>query len=291
MSEDEWRCRFAGKRKTNGNCEKSEADGFPAQGVGDWTPEKHDWLQRFIESTRAVRSSYVPVGPKKEGAAYIDLFAGPGRVRVENERAAHDGSPLIALAHHAAPFSHVVLCDLDDENVAALRARTAAHAARTTIVHGDCNERIDDIVARVPRYGLNLAFVDPFGPKALRWNTLAKLGAFDRMDLLVNFPTGFIKRNFHTLAFREHVTAILGDEQWRSEVTSASDVPKLIELLRARLALLGYRPDRSRSIPITNGSNVVMFYLVFFSKHALGEKIWKSLARTMPSGQKDLFDD
>lgn len=184
-----------------------------------------------------------------------------------------------------------MLCDLDDENVAALRVRTAQHAARTTIIPGDCNERIDDIVRHVPHYGLNLAFVDPFGPKALRWSTLAKVGAFDRMDLLVNFPTGFIKRNFHTMPFREHVSAILGNEEWRAEVKSASDVPKLIELLRARLASLGYRPERSRSIPITNGPNVVMFYLVFFSKHALGERIWKSLARTMPSGQKDLFDE
>lgn len=35
MSDDDWHCRLAGRRKANGNCEKTEADGFPSQGVGE----------------------------------------------------------------------------------------------------------------------------------------------------------------------------------------------------------------------------------------------------------------
>lgn len=291
MSDEKWRCRYVGSRKPNGNCESNEPDGFPAQGVGEWTPEKHDWLRRFIDAIWAAREKYVPASSMKAGAAYVDLFAGPGRVRVENDPNAHDGSPLIALGHAKAPFSKVVLCDLDPENIAALRARTAADAARTVVIEGDSNERIDQIVAELPRHGLNLAFIDPFGPKALRWATLAKLGRFDRMDMLVNFPTGFIKRNFHTQAFRKHMTAILGDEGWSEQVTSPSHVPKLIDLLRNRMTALGYSPERSRTIAIVNTSNVVMFNLVFFSKHPLGDKIWKSLAQNPPSGQRNLGFD
>jgi len=291
MSEDEWRCRFAGKRKSNGNCEAVEPDGFPAQGVGEWTPEKHSWLGRYIEATSGARHRYLPSGGGKGGAAFVDLFAGPGRIRVRDDADVYDGSPLLALKHAKAPFSRVILCDLDSENVAALQSRTTAHSSRTIIVHGDCNERIDDIVREVPPYGLNLSFVDPFGPKALKWTTLAKLAAFDRMDLLVNLPIGFIKRNFHTAAFREQLTAFLGDDTWRQHVASAGDATKLIDFLRSRFAVLGYLPAATRAVAIKNSQNVVMFNLVLFSKHHLAEKIWKSIARTTPSGQKDLFDE
>jgi len=286
MSDDGWRCGFGGKRKDNGNCEIVDpGDGLPVQGVGEWTPEKHDWLRRFIDATYAARARFLPQGPKA-GAAYIDLFAGPGRVRVEGHRESHDGSPLIALAQERAPFSRVILCDLDVENIAALEARTAKHEARTTLIHGDCNEQISNILAHVPKRGLNLAFIDPFAPSVLRWGTFARLAAFERMDMIVNFPTGFIKRNFHTDTFKGRIDAMLGDDAWRSQVTDAGDCHQLIEQLRNRLAGVGYGHDKTRALPLTNGSNVVMFHLVFFSKNDLGDKIWNSVARTTPSGQR-----
>lgn len=288
-NDDGWRCGFGGRRKSNGNCELvAPDDGLPVQGVGEWTPEKHDFLQRYIDATYAARRHFLPAGTKA-GAAYIDLFAGPGRVRVEGRRETHDGSPLIALGHTKAAFSRVVLCDLDPENVATLRARTAAHAHRTSIIEGDCNERIADVLAHVPPWGLNLAFVDPFAPSVLRWPTFARLASFKRMDMLVNFPTGFIKRNFHTAPFRARIDAMLGDDSWRGDVTAASDSHLLVERLRDRLATLGYGRDKTRSLPITNRSNVVMFHLVLFSKHGLADEIWNSVAKTTATGQRGLF--
>lgn len=263
-------------------------DRLPVQGVGEWTPEKHDFLRRYIDATYAARRHFLPAG-EKAGAAYIDLFAGPGRVRVVGRRESHDGSPLIALAHAKAAFSRVVLCDLDPENIATLQARTAAHAQRTTIVEGDCNDHIAEVLAQVPPRGLNFAFVDPFAPSVLRWTTFARLASFERMDMLVNFPTGFIKRNFHTEAFRARIDAMLGDDAWRGDVTAASDSHLLIERLRDRLTTLGYGRDKTRSLPITNSSNVVMFHLVLFSKHGLADKIWNSVAKTSATGQRGLF--
>lgn len=284
MTEDEWRCGYGGRRKPNGNCEIPDPDdGLAVQGVGEWSAEKHDLLRRFVDATWAARSRYVPVGIRKAGAAYVDLFAGPGRVRVRGTKNSVDGSPLIALGQAKAPFSSVVLCDIELENVVALRARTDPR--RTTIIQGDCNDRIEDVVSQIPLRGLNLAFVDPFAPRVLSWSTLARLGRFERMDLLVNIPIGFIKRNFHTKAFRLRVDAMMGDAQWRDDVKDAEDVPRLIEHLRRRLARLGYRPERSRPIPIANSMNTVMYYLAFFSKHGLGDKIWKSIVRTTFTGQ------
>src|SRR5205823_1774001 len=106
-------------------------------------------------------------------------------------------SPLIVLEHADAPFTRVILCDTDPENIAALRARTNANHTRTVILQGDCNAMIDEIMAHVPIHGLNFALIDPFGPTPLKWATIAKLGSMKRMDLIIHFPTGAIKRNFH----------------------------------------------------------------------------------------------
>lgn len=286
MTDDGWRCGFGGKRKDNGNCEVVDPDDkLPVQGVGEWTPEKHDWLRRFIDATHGARGYFLPAG-QRAGATYIDLFAGPGRVRVKGHRESHAGSPLIALAQERAPFSRVVLCDMDVENVAALRARTAEHAHRTTIIQGDCNERIDEILGHVPRRGLNLAFVDPFAPSVLRWATFAKLATFERMDMVVNFPTYGFKRNFQFDSFKDRIDAMLGDDAWRSEVTDASDCHQLIEHLRTRLSTLGYDVNKSRSLEIKNSHNATMFHLVLFSKHRLANKIWNSVAKIAPSGQR-----
>ena len=61
------------------------ADGLPVLEVGPWSAEKHDYLRRYITATRAARARYLPpLG--RGGAAFIDLFAGPGRARIREHK-------------------------------------------------------------------------------------------------------------------------------------------------------------------------------------------------------------
>jgi three-Cys-motif partner protein len=240
--EDESRCRFGGKRKDNGNCENPSEDGLPAQSVGAWARKKHERIQLYIEATRAVRAKYLPPNGQG-GAAFIDLFAGPGRARIRDQAATIPGSALIALEHGDAPFSRVLLCDLDPENVEALRARTTNEQHRVEVLEGDCNAEIDRILALVPPHGLNIALIDPFGPKPLRWSTLAKLGSVKRMDLLIHFPTGSIKRNFYHSGFDQTIDEMLGTTTWRGSVRSAEHVPKLIDVLQGSSSDLDTRAN------------------------------------------------
>lgn len=82
-------------RKENGNCTTLGPDGLPVQCVGSWTRDKHEYLRRYIDATANARAKYVGRG----GAAFLDLFAGPGCARVRTSRLVVDGSPLIALKH------------------------------------------------------------------------------------------------------------------------------------------------------------------------------------------------
>lgn len=209
----------------------------------------------------------------------MDLFAGPGRARIRDQHDTVEGSPLIALGHAEAPFSHVVLCDRDPENVAALEGRVGPNKERTTIVEGDCNEELGRIVSVIPKHGLNLALLDPFGPKDLRWKSIRALGSLKRMDLLIHFPTNGIKRNFYHHDFDKVVDGIVGTENWRETVYKARHVPRLIEHLREQLISLGYDSERVDSLDVLVPKNRLLYQLVFASKDKLGTEIWRSITR------------
>src|SRR5689334_9871290 len=117
-------CAWGGPTKPNGNCTNPDPmDGLPVQCVGPWVKNKHHYVGGYIEETSNVRRKYLsPTDGRRYagGAAFIDLFAGPGRARIRTTGTIVDGSPFIALNHETAPFTRVIVCDVDEENVAAL---------------------------------------------------------------------------------------------------------------------------------------------------------------------------
>jgi three-Cys-motif partner protein len=191
--------------------------------------------------------------------------------------------------HAGAPFTRIILCEIDEENVMALQKRTASAGTRINIVSGDCNDRIQGILKLIPPHGLNIALVDPFRPSTLLWETLRVLGMVNRMDLIIHFPTGPIKRNFCKPGFPDTIDRMVGTRDWRLVVKSSEDVPKLIDYLRGSLGSIGYTGDQVRSLPVENSKDNVLYHLVFATKHGLGNKIWQSVARTTPRGDRE-FD-
>ena len=264
-------------------------DGLPVQCVGAWAKDKSHYITNYIEASHAARRDFLP--PKGEGGGvFVDLFAGPGRKRVRESGEVIDGSPLIALSHGAAPFSDVVGCDIEAENAAALRARFQARGTRGQVVEGDSNKKIDEVITLIPPLGLNLALVDPFGLSGLKFATFRRLGSIKRMDLIVHFPTGDIKRN---LARDPEGTGALLDEalgtaRWRGRRRDETDASELVETFVEELAKLGYRGTGFFAPAIKNRTDVPLYHLVFASKNALGDKIWASVIRTDPSGQTSL---
>jgi three-Cys-motif partner protein len=284
------RCKFGGDTKSNGNCSvPAPDDGLPVQCVGPWSRDKHDILRRYLYGSGGPRSRYLP--PKgRGGAAYVDLFAGPGRSRVSTTGELVEGSPLIALKQ-PVPFTTVVLCEVDQENVETLRKRTAAATVPVKIVDGDCNVTVDRVVAQIPAYGLNVALVDPFHLGSLAFETIRRLGALRRMDLVLFFPVGEIKRNLerNRATYTEYLNRALGTDRWQQTVQTPDDVTRLIRVFRDALEPLGYSKENTYTHPIKNEKNVVLYHLLFASKHRRGDAIWESVTRRAPSGQRRLF--
>jgi three-Cys-motif partner protein len=66
-------------------------DDLVADIVGPWAIEKHERLRKYIDAYRSARTMFLP--PKGTGgAAYIDLFSGPGRSQIEDSGEFIDGS-------------------------------------------------------------------------------------------------------------------------------------------------------------------------------------------------------
>lgn len=279
-------CRHGGPTLDNGNCTNPGSDGLPVQCVGPWVKEKHDYLRRYIEATTEARRLYLePTGTRPAGgAAYIDLFAGPGSARIDSSGEIVDGSPLIAARHDRAPFTRLILADLDGENVNALRSRLQTLGRRDEPFDGDCNTKIKEIVDRIPPFGLNIALLDPFGLRPLSFETIAQLARVKRMDLVIHFPTMDIKRTFANA--ESYITRFLGTDSWKERVQWPQQVVELIDVLRAQLGKFGYQQEKVRSLAVENRQHNVLYHLVFATKDRLGNKIWESIARTSAKGQR-----
>ncbi len=266
--------------RKGGRCVQPDDDGFVVQCVGEWSTRKHEALFTYIEATAGPRMKFLDRGRgiAPGGAAYIDLFAGPGRARVRTTGAAVNGSPLIALKHQGAPFTRLIYCENDPDNLAALRTRTEQDP-RVLILEGDCHKNIDRVIAATPPDGLNFAFVDPYSLGQHEWGTLAKLASVRRMDLLVHFSTMDAKRNFYQ-GTEARLTKALGTDEWQKGVTKAKGLAKAaIDTLRKRLVPYGYTGKDVRSLDLENSKEGTLYHFVFVSKDKLGDKIWESVAR------------
>lgn len=91
-------------------------DGLPADEVHQWAKQKHRYLERYLDISRAARRMYL--GSGNAGATFIDLFSGVGRARIVETGEWIDGSAVAAWKMSVkgnAPFSEIYVSDIADE--------------------------------------------------------------------------------------------------------------------------------------------------------------------------------
>jgi hypothetical protein len=127
------------------------------------------------------------------------------------------------------------------------------------------------------------------------------------MDMLIHFPIGAIKRNLGVWLKKEGSTILdefLGTTCWRDElkgVTGNKIYQVLIDIFRRQLISIGYPEEGLRlassnsiytglpTVCVRNTKEVDLYVLILASKHKLGQKIWNSIIKLNPDGQKELF--
>ena len=263
-------------------------DGLVIHEVGPWSRDKHHFLRRYVDAFTTA------MGKKKQwsGLHFIDLFAGAGIEKLKG--AGLDwGSPLIA-ATTRFPFSQLHACELDDENVRALQLRLNKFVQPSPpfVYAGDANVVVGELMARVPRTSLNLAFVDPYKLANLRFSTLSTL-AERRTDIIVFFPD-------YTDALRNldiykgdptsPLSQYLGTTDWEPAIEQVSQENRgsaLVEVFKRQMGTLGYSSFEEERIYREDTRR--LYKLVFCSKHELGGEIWSRVAKAKPDKQGRLF--
>lgn len=267
-------------------------DGLPMRSSGSWTYGKlhylNEYLYRFIVSMRKKRWRAIH---------YIDLFAGPGRNRLDDGRIVH-GSPILALSQ-PYPFDQYFFGDSDPNAIRTLEQRCKNFVERRICYFpGDANKTVDEVCQHIwdvdrayikdKWSSLNLAFLDPEGLE-LHWETVAKLANF-RTDLIIYYPQMGITRNAENSP--EVIDRFFGDTKWR-EIYHRYRQGEISRLHRAlldhykqKLQAFGYNIEDPLPEPRFNNSKEATLYrLLFVSKHPLGNKFWDEVNRKSPDGQ------
>lgn len=271
--------------------ENSTVDGLRVRGSGAWAEEKLYYLRRYLD--------IFSQGMKNKWGGrlyYVDLFAGPGRCQVRGTEKEFDGSPLIALTDF--DFAKYYFFESDPACFHALDMRTKARAPdkleQLQIFQGDCSDAIED--ASLPSEGLGVAFIDPTGISQIPFETVRKLTAGRKIDLIINFPEGMgIRMNLHqyTQTDTNALSRFMGSDRWKtrydSSLTSFDQVcSQIAKEYLANLGALGYLAVDSDWIPVRSDKNALLYYLLFASKNPRGNDFWRKIKQIGPYGQREL---
>jgi three-Cys-motif partner protein len=120
-------------------------DGLTCSEVGKWAEEKHGLVSFYAKLFSTGMKD------KWHERVYIELYAGSGYSKIRETSRKIAGSPIQALTLEH-PFDKYIFCEKNSKNLDALKVRVekTAPLAKVTYVLGDCNQRIDDILAEIP---------------------------------------------------------------------------------------------------------------------------------------------
>ena len=263
------------------------SDGLFALSVAGHAKEKEFALRNITGIfTQAMKNKW----PGK--LYYVDLFCGPGRCVIRDSASETEGSPLIAVE---APFTRYYFADADEPSIDALRKRVAGLDCSRKRVHyyaGIAEETVDEILRELPhpRRSLGLAFLDPWAWD-FPFEALKRLTRGRRLDILVNFNIGYMKRNWRYES--PELDSFLNlptdhREFFKTRGQGIPDTRTLLDHYEDELRKIGYEftaDDR----PVTNSNNTPLYHLIFGSKNELGKTLRDAVSKKTLSGQLTMF--
>jgi three-Cys-motif partner protein len=198
---------------------------------------------------------------------YVDLFAGSGLMKAGSNFFV--GSPLVAVCSTLPDkkFSQYILLEKDKSRKEVLEKRASAAAANIgtycpKVFNADCNLELENIMKEHCPTGKTcyLAFVDPEGFSDLKWTTLRKLLSHGKGDVILNFPTSPIIRNFGLLQSQHALTDFFGDDKWL-RINPTPD--NLINYFMSKIANIDGYKRAVDNLPVLDESNHRLYDLIF----------------------------
>jgi three-Cys-motif partner protein len=228
---------------------------------------------------------------------YVDTHGGSGRVNLGGKLI--PGSPLIAGGWSPSFPCHIV--EIDPATFSCLRESTSGHA-NVNAYHGDCNTKIDSILAAIPKgEKFVFCFVDPSslvyrGPDGadcdqLCVDTVKKIAQFPRSELLLNFPLESILRcagdclgnptEPRAIASGRRVTTFMGSTSWQKIRLSETHCEENRKAFLATYMdeVLGTYAYKGAFLVRTQQNNLPVYYLVYGTKNARAAAIMRDIMK------------
>ena len=279
-------------------------DNLPVSSLHSWTKNKLFYLSSYLEQ-------FVIAMSKKPWRSihYIDLFAGYGKIRIQETDEIILGSPLLALTLQR-PFGKYFFADENAEALEALKKRCMPSSRYNSIrfFQGNANIQVRHIQQEIQSIdrvyipgrwsSLNLAFLDPYGLE-LKWETVESLAKINRMDLIIYYSQMGISREAPKEIMQTPPTLLdtfFGNTEWRGIYQRYRQQEerflhrKLMDLYKHNLEKLGYKIVVGGTEPVVrNTKSAPLYRLLFMSKHELGYKFWENAVRRDSNGQMRLI--
>jgi three-Cys-motif partner protein len=240
---------------------------------------KHSILGKYLAACKIFSDKY-------QNFAYIDTHGGTGEVIDFQTKQSLDGSVLVAAK--LQPSFPCFVVEIDPDNYRLLK-QSIQGLTNVTLFFGDCNEKIDEILGKIPRdRKFVFCFLDPDslvydGHEQLKWETIEKVAKFPRTEILVNLPTYTITRcaaivkdypeASSSIKMESHISNFYGSDKWK--VLDPSNYTGFARLYISKI-LQDYKYTGAiliRSIS-TRGP---LYYLVYGSNNSIGGKIMRDI--------------
>jgi len=242
---------------------------------------KYSILRKYLGACKVFSDKY-------QNFAYVDTHGGTGEV-IDFETKKHgDGSVLVAAKLQPSFPCYVV--EIDPDRYKLLQQSTQGYPNITTY-HGDCNEKIDDILKVIPRgEKFVFCFLDPDSLMydaydQLKWKTVEKIAKFPRTEVLINVPTFTIMRcagavkdypeASSSVKMASHLTNFYGSNSW--ENLDPGDYRGLARLyVLERLKDYRYKGGILIRSVLTRGP---LYYLAYGSNSVRGGEIMRDIMK------------
>ena len=224
--------------------------------------------------------------------AYLGLYSGAGRARSQENGKIVETTAMGAIGTRD-PFTKYIFVDNDPRCIEALQSRinVLEQDNDVSFIERDVEDAVPEIIRAMPSYGrrrglLSFCFADPFSAK-LDFEVFRTLGSRYKMDFLVLLMLGRdVRTNFQRYFEDENdsrIARLIDDDNWRADWVSGGYrrnnlMRFMLEKFNQAMTRIGYQPQRPDDAhPMSvKGKNVLLYYLVLYSKNDLGKSFWNA---------------
>jgi three-Cys-motif partner protein len=257
------------------------SDGLPAMEAQEWAADKHAALRRYLDISHAARRKFLMAG----GAAYFELFSGPGRLFLKGTNQFIDGSPLVAhleATRTRTNFTNIYLADEQQTFCSAVETRLKRLGASPTTHPLRSEPAAKRIAKQLRPDALNVGFLDPYNLGDLPLSIFETFAPLQRIDLLVHVSAMDLARALPGSMKAKSAPLDRFAPGWRDAVSGlqagVEARGRIIEYWLGRIRALGFKDARVWNL-IRGPNNQPLYWLVLVAKHELATQFWDEISK------------